>query len=557
VRTLLLAAATLLVAVAVASAAESVTLPGAPLSVSVGPLGQCQSSYAGLGNDLYPPTGALGDCGFFLGFPESGNPPFLQKKVFGFKGVRGPGLVLQYTALGQGPVTGAGTSSDPYRQVTTFAVGDPTKTTEGDYALIEETTSYVDGEAQFESTYDVENVTGQPEAELPVAGLSPAPAAPFGFHAVYAGDLSPGGSDSGAGVLVAGPPRLLGGQDETAGTLGGFVEAPPPSPPWSSYASGCWNVVPEAEGRCPSTSASDRGIWASVRAADDEAPVFDDVIDPNAIDDGAGVSWDNHLGKPLQPGEHAVYSIVDRAEVPTTLSVAPTTQTRTVGQTTTISVTAHDTAGVPYAERPLVYTIGSANPKTGSVLTSSTGVATISYTGTVAGADTIQMFLDLASTGVQASGDPAATASVTWTPPASSASGSFRIKGVHVGAGGVVTIVIVPAQQGIAKVQVSAPTVDLLHAAKRTQTPCARGKLRIGRRCLPKTTVTGSSSAAGSSGASLRLTVRGSSTLIRALRLGKRVHLTAKLSYRSALGGTTTVHRFALLARGAAPRRRH
>ena len=181
--------------------------------------------------------------------------------------------------------------------------------------------------------------------------------------------------------------------------FGGFVEAPPPSPPWSDYQAGCWDVVPETEGRCPTTSPSDGGIWAAVRGATaGEAPVFNDDIDPNLIDNAAGVSWDDHLSKALKPGEHAIYTIVSRAQIPSGLTVQPATQTRTVGQIATVLVTATDNTGAPYANRPIVYSIGATNPKSGSVLTDPSGVATISYVGTAAGLDTMQMFLDLPAT---------------------------------------------------------------------------------------------------------------------------------------------------------------
>lgn len=544
-RSVLLAAAVLLAIAANAAAAEPVTLPGGPLSVSVGPLGQCQSSYAGTGNDFYPPTGALGDCGFFLGFPELGNPPFLQKKVFGFPGSRGPGLDSQYTALEQRPTTGTGSAADPYTQVTTFAVDDPTRTKEGDYALIEETTSYVDGQAQFTSTFDVENVTGQPPGDLPVPGLSPAPATALAFQAIYAGELTTGGSDLGTGVLLAGAQRLLGGQNEAAGVLGAFLEAPPPSPPWASYASGCWNAVPEPEGRCASASPSDRGIWAAVRAAASEAPVFDDDVDPNAIDDGAGVSWDNRVGKPLQPGERAIYSIIDRAEIPTALSVAPAAQTHTVGQTATISVTALDSAGVPYAGRPIVYTIGEANPKSGSVLTNSAGVATISYTGTAPGADAVQMFLDLAGSGARTSRDPAATASASWTIPPAPANSRFAVRSIHAGANGAITIVLVPVQDGTATAEATVPTATISrNAPTRKRVKCKRNQVEIGGECRPKTSLTGRVLASGRAGVTLKLTIEPSAAVQKALVAGRKVQLAAKLTYKSTLGGTPTARTF-------------
>jgi hypothetical protein len=538
-----------------ASSAGAVTLPGAPLIVSIGPEGQCQSHYPDAGNDFFPPTGALGDCGFFLGFPKSGNPTALREKVFGFAGANGPGLgTTEYTPVDPGSATGAGTSSDPYELVSSFKVSDATSKL--DYALITETTTYVNGDTQFTSRFDVENVTGQS-----VAGLTPDPvSATLRFHAIYAGDLSTDSSDFGVGVLQTGPPRFVGGQNDAAGVLGGFVEAAPPSPAWTDYQVGCWDAVPEPFGRCPTTSPADHGIWSAVRAASGEAAVFNDDVDANLIDNAVGVSWDDQLKTGLAPGAHASYSIVNRAQAPSSLSVAPATQAHRVGETATIAVTAKNTAGVPYANRPLVYSIGAANPKSGSVTTDASGVATISYVGTAPGADTVQMFLDLAGTGVQTVQDPASAAQVAWAQASAtprSPNSGYRLQSVRASSSGVVTIVLTPIQDGTATVVVTAPTAAILHSARlATGRRCPRGLLRIKGRCRPRTTITGRASARGRAGAVVRIIVRPSAQVRGALSRGGTVQMTAKLTYRSALGGKPTSRVFHVKGKGKGKRKR-
>jgi hypothetical protein len=517
--------------------ASAATLPGEPLSVSVGALGQCQSNYPSGPNNFYPAAGEVGDCGFFMGFPETGNPSFLQGKVFGLHGDQGPGLAWTYAPVSQGPLTGTGTSSNPYRLITSFKVSDPGKTEKNDYALIEERTSYVSGEPQFASTFDVENVTGES-----VPGLSTAPPASLRFHAIYAGDLLTGGSDFGTGLFLARPPRMIGGASEATGASGGFVEAPPPSPPWSDYQSGCWNVVPELEGRCPTTSPADGGIWAAVRAAGSEAPVFNGDVDPNPVDDAVGVSWDDHLEKALKPGEHALYAIVNRAQIPSALGVQPATQALTVQQTATVLVTATDNTGTPYGNRRLVYSIGPTNPKSGSVLTSPAGVATISYVGTAVGPDTVQMYLDLGGSGSQTRADPASTAQITWLAAAPAPSSRYRLLSVHASARGTVTIVLVPLQDGTATATVTVPTATILSSAAATKKKCRIRQVRIKGRCRPRFSVSGKVSAAGKAGLPLTLVVKASRQVERALRRGKKVRLTAKLLYKSALGGAPTAH---------------
>jgi hypothetical protein len=518
-----------------ANAAGTVTLPGGPLIVSVGAEGQCQSNYLNAGNNFYPGEGTVGDCGFFLGFPEEGNPLALGKTVYGFQGIAGPGLgSTEYTSINPGVPTGSGTTADPYKLITTFTVR---KTeTEDDYVLITETTTYVNGEPQFTSTFDVENVTGQT-----IPGLKTAPPATLKFHAIYAGDLFTDNSDFGTGVFLAGPPRFIGGQNNTTGVFGGFIENG--SPAWTNYETGCWDVVPE--GRCPTTSAPDGGIWPAVRAAFGPGPVFNNDVDPNLIDNAVGVSWDDHLSSGLKPGETTTYSIINRAQIPTSLSVQPVTQTHTVGQAATITVTATDNVGTPYAGRNLVYSIGGSNPKSGSVVTNAAGVATLSYVGTAAGLDTIQMYLDLGGTGTQTPQDPASAAQVTWLPAPPTPNSSYTIKSIRANSDGTITIVFVPTQDGSATLEVTVPTATISrNASIAKRKKCKRNQVRIKGRCRPKTSLSGKVSATGKAGVPLTLSVKASGKVKRALAKGRTVQLTAKLTYKSALGGTPTVKVF-------------
>jgi hypothetical protein len=532
----LVAAALACAMTASASAAGTVTLPGAPLIVSVGAEGQCQSNYLNAGNNFFPGTGTLGDCGFFLGFPESGNPTALQKTVYGFDGLAGPGLgSTEYTEVSPGSPTGSGTLADPYKLVTVFKVTDAESKL--DYALITETTTYVNGEPQFTSSFDVQNVTG--------TGGSTAPSAPLKFHAIYAGDLFTDNSDFGTGVFLAGPPRFVGGENNTTGVFGGFIEVPGTSPAWDNYQTGCWNEVPDVLGRCPTTSPNDAGIWHAVRGAGAQTPVFNDDIDPNLIDNAAGVSWDNHLTTALKPGEHTAYSIINRAQIPAGLGVQPVTQTHTVGQTGTVTVTATDTSGTPYANRPLVYSIEGSNPKSGSVTTNSAGQAVISYVGTAAGLDTMQMFLDLAGTGTRAVQDPASAAQLTWVPAPPTPNSSYRIQSVKANSDGTITITFVPTQDGTGTLEVTVPTATISRSASVAKArKCKRNQTRIKGKCRPKTSVTGKVTAKGTAGLPLKLTVKPSRKVKQALAKGKKVQLTAKLTYKSAIGGTPTVRTY-------------
>jgi hypothetical protein len=508
----------------------TVTLPGGPLIVSQGTLGECQSSYANVGTNYFPPGGTLGDCGFFLAFPSAGTnqPNNLKEKVFGFNGSAGPGIGsapggVVYTFLEQGTPTGSGTAADPYSVFTKYLAQ-----YEGlNYALITDVTSYVSGEPQFTTTYTVENVTGK---------AGGAPSAPLYFHAIVAGDLFVANDDHGTGVFLGGPPKFIGGQNPNTGTLGGFVEA---TPAWDNYQEGFWDGPEPYE----PTIEADHGIWNAVRiAAKSSGPVFNDSIDPNLIDNGAGASWDNHLTTPLEPGKTTSYSIIGRSQVPTSLGVQPVSQTHAVGQTATVTVTATDNVGTPYASRPLVYSIGGANPKTGSVTTNAAGQAVISYVGTAAGLDTMQMFLDLNGNGTGDNGEPSAAAQITWTPPPPTPNSSYTIQNIKANSDGTITITFVPTQDGTASVEVTVPTATISrNASIAKKKKCKRTQVKIHGKCRPKTTVSGKVTAAGKAGVPLKITVKPSSKVKKALAKGKKVQLTAKLTYKSALGGTPTV----------------
>jgi hypothetical protein len=506
-----------------ANADGSVTLPGSPLVVSVGSLGECQSSYPNVGTNFFPPASTVGDCGFFLAFPAAGagQPTQLKEKVFGFEGAAGPGVPLaeggaEYTFIEQGPVTGTGTSADPYAESTKYKV-----TLEGkDYALITDTTTYVNGQPQFTMTYTVQNVGTEK----------------LYYHAIVAGDLYVANDDHGTGVYLGGPPQFIGGQNPNTGTLGGFVEA---TPAWDNFQEGFW------DGPVPYETAieQDKGIWNAVRiAAKSSEPVFNKTIDPNLMDNGAGVSWDDHLKVSLEPGKSASYSVVARSQVPTTLGVQPVTQSHTVGQTGTVTVTATDNVGTPYAGRPLVYSIGGANPKTGSVTTNAAGVATISYVGTAAGLDTMQMFLDLNGNSSADTGEPTAAAQLVWTPAPPTPSGSYTIQSIKANSDGTVTIVFVPVQEGTGTVEVTVPTATISRNASIAKAKkCKKTQIKIHGKCRPKTTVSGKVSAKGKAGVPLKITVKPSSKVKKALAKGKKVQLTAKLTYKSVLGGAPTV----------------
>jgi hypothetical protein len=504
----------------------TVTFPGSPLTVSVGSQGQCQTSYANHGNNWYPPGGNLGDCGFFLAFPKlTGQPIAIEGLTFGFSGSAGPHLTNTYTPISMSKVEGAGTAGSPFVQTTVFSVNNPTETKE-ELAKVTETTTYVNGEPQFVSTFNVKNVTSKPASKIY-------------FRAIYAGDMFLLGSDFGTGVFLGGPPRFVGGQNPESGVLGGLIEAA--ASPWSAFQEGCWNETPES--RCSGAAPTDSGIWNIVRSSVEAPTAFNNTVDTANIDNGVGVEWDELRETGLAGGGEKSFTIINRSQVPSNLQISPVNQTRTQGQTATVTVTATDLAGVPYAGRVLHYTISGANPQTGTITLNSAGQAQISYVGKNAGIDTDQLFVDLAGTGVRTPGDPSGAAQATFLPLPPTPNSTYRILSVKANPDGTITITLVPVQAGTATVEVTVPTGTIARklAAEAKKKKCKKGLVRIKRKCRPPTTVSGRVSAAGAAGVPLTITVKPSSKVTKALKKGKKVVLTAKLTYKSALGGTPSV----------------
>jgi hypothetical protein len=502
---------------AVAADTTATKIDGNPLSVYVGPSGQCQSSYTLNGlvqGNFYNGNpfafDAVGDCGFFLSFPGSGSgqPTALKGKTFGFDGnAAAVDFTETYTPVSQSAVTGDGSAGNPFSQTTTFEVID---TAAAKDALVTETTTYVNGAPQFTSTYNVKNLT---------------PGKLY-FRAIYAGDLYVNGNDEGTGVFLGGPPRFIGGQNTASGILGGLLEVGAPALGWSSFEELAYPTV-----------------WDRIQETVEDAKTFKEGIEANEVDNAVGVEWDQfRTGEGLAPGAEQAFAIVNRTQVPSALGVQPVTQSHTVGQTATISVTAADNAGSPYGNRPLVYSIGGANPKSGSVTTNASGVATISYVGTAAGLDTVQMFLDLNGNGSSESSEPGSAAQVIWTPAPPTPNSSYTIQSIKANSDGTITIVFVPSQDGAAAVEVTVPTGTISRKASIAKKKrCKKNQARIRGKCRPKTTVSGKVTAAGKAGVPLKITVKPSRKVKKALAKGRKVQLTAKLTYKSALGGTPTV----------------
>jgi hypothetical protein len=143
-------------------------------------------------------------------------------------------------------------------------------------------------------------------------------------------------------------------------------------------------------------------------------------------------------------------------------------------------------------------------------------------------------------------------------PPAPTPNSSYTIKSITSNSNGTVTIVFVPTQSGEATLVVTVPTASIAStsAVAAKSKKCKHGQIKIKGKCLPAKTVTGKASGSGTAGVPLKLTVNLSSKIKALLKKGKTVHLTATLTYKSALGGASTVNTYQVTVKGHKPKKR-
>lgn len=101
---------------------------------------------------------------------------------------------------------------------------------------------------------------------------------------------------------------------------------------------------------------------------------------------------------------------------PFTLTLAPATDTNQVGNPHTVTATVTDFGAQPVPGVTVRFAITGANSASGSCVTGTNGQCTFTYTGTIAGPDTINAFADTNDNGTQGAGEPSGVATKTWTP---------------------------------------------------------------------------------------------------------------------------------------------
>jgi len=103
---------------------------------------------------------------------------------------------------------------------------------------------------------------------------------------------------------------------------------------------------------------------------------------------------------------------------PATLTLTPAADSNQVGTSHTVTATVKDAFNNPVPGVTVRFTVTGAHTTSGSDVTDANGEATFTYTGTVAGTDTISAFADTDGDGTQDAGEPTGVATKTWTPGA-------------------------------------------------------------------------------------------------------------------------------------------
>jgi hypothetical protein len=378
-------AAALVLALASPAPAATVALGGSPINVLVGERGQLQAfrtDRADPGSPpgiFFPATDELGDAGFFLAFP-SGYPGDSTPRIYGFDGTAGPHGLDEYTPVSQGAITGSGTASDPFKQVTAYSVGTILSVTQA--------TTYVNGSQEFRIRWEVHN---------------DAPGVVF-YKALAAADFFFDGDDAGTGIFTAGPPRFIGGTNLDSGSSGGFVEVPGPGlAPWSAYQALPFGGAPDE-------------VWGKVEgAASSSAATFDNTVVPVPVDNAGGVEWDQDVtGAGLASGATRAFELIVRSAVPSALQLNPTNVGSRQGTPISVTATATDSNGQPYAGKTLRFQLIGPNATTGSLPLDAAGSGVITDPGANAGTDTVVAFIDFNDDGTREPTEPQASALATF-----------------------------------------------------------------------------------------------------------------------------------------------
>jgi hypothetical protein len=363
---LLLAAATSLIVLLVASPAGAATIPGVPLEFSADGTGLTQARHTGLPDGEFDPgTGNYAHAGVCLMI----------------------NLGMPFGSCGNNPanitppaVTGTGSQGDPYKLTDTWG---------GNDFQVTETFTYVNGDDTINAKYAIKNVGGSAQK----------------FRTVVDANLSHAGTTLGQGAYDPTAPASLFGYNDDVGSYGGLVAGPTP---WDAYLEASISSFPMMH-------ASDPGGFAN-------------TIDPDVVDDWIGVEFDQYTVSGLAAGDTTTVEVNWVFGSYAGLTLATSADSLKTGQTETITATSL-AQGLPVAGAPVRYSVTGANPSSGTAVTGPTGATQFALSGANAGTDTVTAFVDPNGNGTyDPDTETQRTTTVTWTaapapPPPPAATG--------------------------------------------------------------------------------------------------------------------------------------
>lgn len=372
-----------LLAIAPASAlAATQTIPG----TVVGPAGHDLTIYIGDSGQLQAKSAKPGESvqGMFYGEDFGPASNYIHLRL---KGAPAANTMLTFVPVSNGPVTGNATPSSPFQNVTVL------NAQSGGVTLfqVRQTVLYTAYEQRFRVVWDITNVDSMARTIPFIWGTS--------------ADLYIDSSDAGRGVFIGGPSRFVGGTNDQSRTTGGIQEVtssalPGESPPlavpnWASYQESGYT---DAVTRLNSNDA------------------FLNTIDPNLIDNGVGVSFDNRAVTGLAPGQTQRYEVIWHAKRPTPLSAFPAAASGELPGQHQVTLSLVDALFNPLPGQRVNYEITGANPSGGPVTgqTNASGQILVSWNGSAAGLDTLTAYADIDNDGVRDPEEPAASATMRW-----------------------------------------------------------------------------------------------------------------------------------------------
>ncbi len=383
VRTLTALFAGLLVIAPASALGATQVIPG----TGVGPSGHNLTIYVGDDGRLQAKSGPQDDNSIQGMFFGSDSGPASEYNHLRLKGGPAPNTLLTFSPVSNGPVTGNATPASPFQNVTVFNAQSSGVT----LFQVKQTVLYTAFTQRFRVVWDITNTDIQNRTLPFIWGTS--------------ADLYIDSSDAGRGVFIDGASRFVGGTNDQSRTTGGIQEvtssqlpgegAPTLVPAWASYQESQYSA---ATSRLSSFDA------------------FTNTIDPNLIDNGVGVSFDNRAVAGLGPGQTQRYEVIWHAKRPTPLSAFPAAAADEVPGRHEVTISLVDANFNPLPGQQVNYEIKGANPTVGQIVdhTGPSGQLVVAWNGNAVGLDTLTAYADANGDGKRDEDEPATSATMRW-----------------------------------------------------------------------------------------------------------------------------------------------